>query len=100
MKKFKFDIQRFAVISNLTDNTVISGTDVGDNMYNRNSGVTINALGGNDTITNDYYAGSTVGNNVLINGGDGSDSIRNTSKPSNITVIGGKGNDTIVNESF
>ncbi len=96
-KQFSFDIQHFS-ITNQTHNTVVSGTDVGDYIYNQSNSSTINVLGGNDTIYNGFS--SNYGKNVLINGGDGSDYIWNSHNISNVTIVGGSGNDTIINESY
>ncbi len=65
MNKFIFNIQLFSDISNSTKNTVITGTASADSIYNSASSVTIDALGGNDTINN--YSGS----NLIISAGDG-----------------------------
>ena len=71
MKKFIFDLQRFAVINNDVSDTSVIGTDDDDSITNTGSNVTIEALDGDDSIYNDYCS------NVSINAGSGNDTIRN-----------------------
>ena len=66
-----FDIQRFADISNSTDNTIVTGTADADSIKNYGDNVTINALSGNDYIRSDN------GEYLTINGGTGDDTIYN-----------------------
>ena len=47
-----FDIQRFATISNSTNNTIITGTEDADSIVNSGDNVSINLVGGNDTLSN------------------------------------------------
>lgn len=79
-------------INNDTDFPKIIVTDGADNIVNTISGITITALGGNDTIY-------TEGANITISGGDGNDYIDNgstsTNGGSNVLINGGNGNDTI-----
>ena len=89
-----FDIQLFADISNSTSNTIITGTNDADSIYNWGDNVTINALGGNDTI------GDFIGANVSISGGEGDDITETTNYGANITINGGAGNDTIINSNY
>ena len=89
-----FDIQLFADISNSTSNTIITGTNDADSIYNWGDNVTINALGGNDTI------GDFIGANVSISGGEGDDITETTNYGANITINGGAGNDTIFNSNY
>jgi Ca2+-binding RTX toxin-like protein len=55
-----------------------------------NDTLTINGLGGNDTIDASALKAGQI--NLVINGGDGDDTI--TGSSGNDTVIGGRGNDT------
>ena len=69
-----------------------TGTADADYITNTRDGVTIDALAGNDTIDNS-------GEEVLINGGYGDDSIYSSNDSysgANVTIQGGAGNDTIV----
>ena len=75
-----FDLQRFA--KNIT------GTKKANKIENDSDEITINALGGNDTVTNH-------GASVLIKGGAGNDKITNNNY--DVTINGGTGNDTINN---
>ena len=68
-------------------NEMIVGTDANESIRGTTN-VTIQANGGNDTITN-------YGNDALIDGGTGNDSIYNDSWDS--TIDGGDGNDKISN---
>ena len=60
MKKFIFDLQRFAVINNTVSDTLVSGTDDDDSITNRGSNVTIEALDGDDSIYNDYCSNVSI----------------------------------------
>lgn len=91
MEVLNFDIQRFADIHNSTSDTVITGTADADSIYNTAGNVTINALGGNDTITNSFF-----GDTVSISGGEGNDNIFNECGRY-VTVNGGAGDDYICN---
>ncbi len=95
MKDLIFDIQRFGNISNATDNTVITGnTGNSDYIVNSGSNVVINfrAEGGNI----DNY-GSNV---TIIDGvGRGNKSIDSRSKADFVTIQGGKGSDEVRNYS-
>jgi len=70
-------------IVTLNDWSIMSGTNGADSLYNVVDNVTIDAMGGNDTI-------ESSGSKVLIYGGDGDDSIKGGA-----TVFGGNGNDFI-----
>ena len=71
------------VVNGLTAQTTIKGIDAGTDA------LTINGLGGDDTIdASKLHAGQV---NLTINGGDGNDTI--TGSAGNDTVIGGRGND-------
>jgi len=100
-----------ADISNSKSNTVVTGTSDADSIRNRSPRVTINALGGNDTIDN-YFAGDytrfvsinagagndsvySSGDNVTIDGGDGKDTV--SSYGDSVSINGGTGNDCISN---
>ena len=77
------------LISNSNSNTLINGTDYADSISNADgSNVTINAKAGNDTIR-------SWGTNVIINAGDGIDSINVYVNASDTTVYAGAGNDII-----
>ena len=114
MKVFKFNLQRFTVFSNNDDNKVVTGGDYsGDTILNYGKNVTVQALGGNDTVYNytnadyayidlsagdDVFYGSPEGNNganqVTIIGGDGNDKI-GVDTMQNVVIDSGDGNDTI-----
>ncbi len=87
MKVLNFDIQRFV--------ETVNGTAGHDKINVTASQQFINALGGNDTIYNQYY------DNVTISGGDGADSIKsgNTNNSSyisnNVSISCGVGNDFV-----
>ena len=108
--EFIFDLQRFAVISNNTANTLVSGTNGNDSVSNGYYGnnVTIKTGTGNDSITNNGFnvtidGGAdndyiyNYGSQVSINSGAGNDSIRNSYYGNDVTINGGKGNDSIYN---
>ena len=85
MSEMIFDLQRFSVINNKSDNTLVSGTSDDDKITN----------GGNDSIVNKEYA-----DNLSISGGAGKDTIRNNGEySSNTTITGDAGNDFILNNS-
>ena len=93
MKSFVFDLQRFQNISVYKNNTLITGTNYADSIYsNGYSSVTVNALGGNDTVSVDG------GGRISISGGSGNDSVFTHSNYT--TVSGGDGNDTIRNNTY
>ncbi len=78
-------------IENPTSNTLISGTNGNDSIYNYNRNhVTIDAGAGTDYIYN--YGG----NHIIISGGDDNDSITST-RSNYVTIYGGNGNDSISN---
>ena len=71
---FTFGLQRFSYIINYSNNTLVSGTNDGDSIYNSSGNtVRIAAGAGNDTVSNSY------GSNVTISGGAGNDSVYNSS---------------------
>ncbi|MBR6713529.1 MAG: alpha/beta hydrolase [Selenomonadaceae bacterium] len=93
----------FAYLLAMSNNTVVTGTESDDYIGNHGTNVTINALGGNDTIMN--YGAS----NVTINGDADNDIIFNvarvnsetgevTESPDNVLINGGRGNDYIAAE--
>ena len=82
-----------ATYENETSGTLISGTEQSDDIYNGASDVTIEALGGNDTVNN-----GEGGESVLIDAGAGNDTINNY-YASNISMNGGAGNDYLYNEN-
>ena len=67
----------------------VSGTSAANNLENEFDGAVIDALAGNDTITNS-------GSEVLILGGAGNDRVYNYG--GDATIDGGAGNDTIFND--
>lgn len=89
-----------AKIYNRASNTLLSGTNDNDDIQNvgwydgklsyTGGKVTISGGAGNDTINNSGIYSS-------INGGDGDDSIINTSPGNSSTINGGNGNDFIRN---
>lgn len=84
-----FDLQRFAVINNSSDYTLVSGTKGNDYIYNSDSdSVTIDGGAGNDSIETWY------GDSLSIFGGAGNDTIYN-GRGTNVTILGGAGNDSI-----
>lgn len=94
-----------AVISNSTVGTLVSGTSSADTIYNTGANVTIQALGGNDSVVNhnDYiededesYMADSLGSYAKISAGDGDDTIRNENAYL-VSIDGGKGKDFIYN---
>ncbi|MBR2774847.1 MAG: hypothetical protein IKD73_07665, partial [Selenomonadaceae bacterium] len=95
----------FAYLLAMSNNTVVTGTESDDYIGNHGTNVTINALGGNDTVMN--YGAS----NVTINGDADNDIIFNVARlngqsgagetlesPDNVLINGGAGNDYIAAE--
>ena len=69
------------------------GSAAADNLLNvNNSNITIQALGGNDTVDN-------RGEKVTISGGADNDLIFNRSDGANVLVLGDAGNDTVKNDA-
>ena len=68
------------------------GSAAADNLLNVNSNITIQALGGNDTVDN-------RGEKVTISGGADNDLIFNRSDGANVLVLGDAGNDTVKNDA-
>ena len=94
MKKFIFDLQRFAVIENGDDSKYVFGTDDDDTIRNYGDYVYIYAGDGDDMIQNSHCPGFDWGGNVVeINAGDGDDTIQNS--VSDVEINAGAGNDTI-----
>ena len=110
----------FAYLLAMSNNTVVTGTESDDYIGNHGTNVTINALGGSDTIMNYGASNVTINgdadndiifnvarvngqsgvgetlespDNVLINGGAGNDYI--AAEGSNVTITGGAGKDSI-----
>lgn len=75
----------------------VKGSAKSDNIGNRISNSTINALDGDDNIWNGASTGSKNATNVSIIGGNGNDSITNTYGDFS-TIDGGAGNDTLHND--
>ena len=69
--------------------SVISGTELADEIYNTIPAVLIDALAGDDTVTNSA-------DSVMVDAGAGDDSIQNNFGY-NVTISGGAGSDTIEN---
>ena len=96
-------------IDNFSDNVTIAGGTGADSIFNYNKGVSISGGDGNDYIFNNANPGDTTTidggagddtievssnfNPLVINGGDGDDSIVGIDEGG--TINGGKGNDTI-----
>jgi hypothetical protein len=89
-----------------TSNTTVDGTANGDVICINADNVTVNALGGNDTIVdngtgniiylgdgNDIYDG-TLGDGSTVDGGAGADTITGT--PGEDEFTGGDGDDTLI----
>ncbi len=93
-----------AVISNSTVGTLVSGTSSADTIYNTGANVTIQALGGNDSVLNsneyieedDDSSAYSLGSNAKISAGDGDGTIRNE-YAYRVSIDGGKGYDSIYN---
>ena len=93
------------IISNAERDTIISGGNKNDRIFNGADNVTINAYNGDDVINNDEYGTNDFRygiirhhhypNNVLIDSGNGNDDINNTGD--NSTINSGNGNDRITN---
>ena len=77
-----------ADIFNEKNSTLITGTAYDDTIDNVGTKITINALGGNDTISNE-------GNNSSINAGAGADTVDNHGVK--VTILGGAGKDDVKN---
>lgn len=83
------DINPINSISNRIPNTLLTGTESLDSIFNSSaSNVTIRGLGGDDEIEN-------YGSSSILDGGDGDDSIYNSG--SNSSIVAGAGNDSIYN---
>lgn len=88
MKKFSFNLQQFAAISNSNSNTIITAIDAYDSVTNYGSNVQIYLGDGDDTINN-------AGDYVTMSGGEGNNIITNYGD--NTSVLSGSGNDYIYN---
>ena len=77
------------VIVNSTADSLVTGTNDKDSIYNNGDGVTISALGGDDYINN------RTSNNVSINAGDGNNTIETGNDSWGNTIDAGTGNDII-----
>ena len=95
-------------IYNYESNTLVSGTDKLDYIYNSGGKyVTVQGLGGNDSIYNlsrtitewdddaGYVTVTITSDNTTIEGGDGNDYVENNA--SVVAIYGGAGNDSIDN---
>ena len=80
------NIHPINILQNTSSNTIVTGTNYGDSIYNGYSSVTVNAGAGNDTVY-------SYGSNVSISMGDGKDSVYNSGN--NVTISGGAGDDTV-----
>ena len=111
-----------AMITNYNSNKTVKGTNSADTISNWGAKVVVNALAGDDSITNHAKSHGSNGNGttmiVTINGGDGADTIDNSggsfvtlngeagndyilsNDGSFVTLNGETGNDTIVNSSY
>ena len=86
-------------INNTVNNTLITGTENSDFIFNSGTGVTIQALGDNDYIENNVDSSldaASLANS--IDAGDGNDVIYSY-HTYNPTLLGGDGSDSIVVES-
>ena len=83
-------------ISNTTSNTIITGSEFNDTIYNNAENATIYALDGDDSIGNHGGQHDGLDRRNLIDAGDGDDTIENHGGNSN-TLIGGSGNDSVYN---
>ena len=89
-----------ANISNITKNSLVSGTSDNDTIENFAGGVTIQSGAGDDSIYNSTFSGYTInGSNgyVTIDAGAGNDTICNYNRY--VSINGGAGNDEIWNYS-
>jgi len=89
------------VIENNTKNTLVSGTSDADNIQNRAGGVTIRALGGDDSIYSSTHANYTINNAygyVTIDAGAGNDTVQ--SNDPNVSISAGAGNDSVYSGFF
>ena len=95
--------ENVAYLLAMNNDTVVTGTEFNDYLANHGTNVTINALGGSDTVMNYGTAG------VTVNAGTGNDFIFNVarvdsetgkviSSPDNVSITGGTGNDYIAAE--
>ncbi len=75
-------------ISNTTNNTLITGTELADTIQNSGEGVTISGKAGDDSVI-------SSGADVSIHGGAGNDSIENSG--ANATILGEYGDDKLSN---
>ena len=66
MDKNIFEIQRFAIISNSANNTVITGTADADSITNSGNNVSINLVGGNDTLNNTGANVTVTSQNITL----------------------------------
>ena len=110
MDDFTEDWYKFIDIASTVDNTIITDTEGNDKIYNTGSNVVINALEGDNTISNGsyilhwdglgvYFDGDiSKGSKVTINSGSGSDSIGNTG--AEVVVNAGDGNNYVDNNCF
>lgn len=73
---------------------LITGTNDSDSISNENIGAIIQALGGDDSISNN----TSVGSGVSINAGAGNDYVENIAE--NVTINGGDGADSIQNNNY
>ena len=85
-----------ARVENQKDNTIVYGTDFADDLFNSKLNVKIFGYGSDDTIENRGYE-------VIIEAGDGNDSIYSDVYPSlgsenyrRATIYGGAGKDTVL----
>lgn len=80
-------------IFNSKDSLPVNGSNNPEIIFNSGNFVTINALGGNDTLIIDRYAYPSSGSHISIDAGNGHDQI--AVDCSNSTITGGAGNDSI-----
>ena len=79
------------IITNSKSDTIITGTDANDTVYNSGRRVTISTGAGNDSIHHDYD--EFYGSYVTIDAGAGNDTI--TGVLGDSSIYGGAGNDVI-----
>ena len=105
------DVHPVNLVRNYQNNTLITGINYRDSVYNGGSDVTINTGAGNDTVYNRCGHDSKIslgagrdsifnsGDSVIIDGGADDDTIENGNSwnkgGSKVSVTGGKGNDQI-----